>query len=52
MDFKKLQTAKPDKPERVLLIANKKDTAIEMANKIRNFLEQWPEWINVGFSPR
>jgi len=48
---KKLQLAKPENPERVLVIANKKDTAVEMANKIRNFLDQWPEWINVGFSP-
>jgi hypothetical protein len=48
---KKLQTAKPENPERVLIIANKRDTAIEMANKVRHFLDQWPEWINVGFSP-
>ena len=48
---KKLQTAKKNEPERVLLIANKKDTAVEMANKVRHFLEQWPEWMNVGFSP-
>lgn len=48
---KKLQLAKPENPERVLLIANKRDTAVEMANKIRNFLDQWPDWINVGFSP-
>ena len=48
---KKLQTAKPDEPERVLLIANKRDTAVEMANKVRHFLEQWPDWLNVGFSP-
>jgi len=48
---KKLQTAKATEPERVLLIANKKDTAVEMANKVRHFLEQWPEWLNVGFSP-
>lgn len=48
---KKLQLAKPENPERVLICANKRDTAIEMANKIRNFLDQWPEWINVGFSP-
>jgi hypothetical protein len=48
---KKLQTAKNTEPERVLLIANKKDTAVEMANKVRHFLEQWPDWINVGFSP-
>lgn len=48
---KKLQIAKPEQPERVLIIANKRDTAIEMANKVRHFLEQWPEWMNVGFSP-
>jgi hypothetical protein len=48
---KKLQTAKPENPERVLIIANKRDTAIEMANKVRAFIDQWPEWINVGFSP-
>jgi len=48
---RKLQLAKPENPERVLVIANKKDTAVEMANKIRHFIEQWPDWINVGFSP-
>jgi hypothetical protein len=48
---RRLQLAKPENPERVLVIANKRDTAIEMANKIRHFLEQWPDWINVGFSP-
>lgn len=47
---KKLQTAKPEKPEKILIVANKRDTAVEMANKIRSFLEQWPTWINVGFS--
>jgi len=48
---RRLQLASPDNPERVLVIANKRDTAIEMANKIRHFLDQWPEWINVGFHP-
>jgi hypothetical protein len=48
---KLLQTAQPEKPEKVLIVANKRDTAIEMANKIRGFLVQWPDWINVGFSP-
>ena len=48
---RRLQLAKPENPERVLVIANKKDTAVEMANKIRSFLDQWPDWINVGFSP-
>jgi intein/homing endonuclease len=47
---RRLQIAKPENPERVLIIANKRDTAIEMANKIRHFIDQWPEWINVGFS--
>ncbi len=48
---KRIQTAKPTNPERILIIANKRDTAIEMANKVRGFLDQWPEWMNVGFSP-
>ncbi len=48
---KRIQTAKPENPDRVLIIANKKDTAVEMANKVRFFLDQWPDWINVGFSP-
>ena len=48
---KRLQLAKKEQPERILIIANKRDTAIEMANKIRLFLTQWPEWMNVGFSP-
>lgn len=47
----KLQTAKEENPEKVLIIANKRDTAIEMANKIRHFISQWPDWINSGFSP-
>lgn len=45
-----MQVAKPERPERILIVANKRDTAIEMANKIRAFLEQWPDWLNVGFS--
>lgn len=48
---KLLQVAKKENPERILIVANKRDTAIEMANKIRHFLSQWPEWMNVGFSP-
>jgi hypothetical protein len=48
---KVLQTASPEKPEKILIVANKRDTAIEMANKIRGFLIQWPDWMNVGFSP-
>jgi len=46
---KKLQFSSPEKPEKVLILANKLDTATEMANKIKNFLRQWPDWIDVGF---
>jgi phage FluMu gp28-like protein len=42
--------AKKSKPEKILIIANKLDTAVEMANKVRAFVEQWPSWLGVGFS--
>ena len=48
---KKLVFANKNKPEKILIIANKLDTAVEMANKVREFTEQWPKWVNVGFSP-
>ena len=48
---KKLVFAKKEKPEKILIIANKLDTAVEMANKIRGFIGQWPQWTGVGFSP-
>jgi hypothetical protein len=47
---KKLAFAKKTKPEKILIIANKLDTAVEMANKIRSFTEQWPDWVGVDFS--
>ena len=47
---KKLQFASKTRPEKILIIANKLDTASEFANKVRGFLNQWPDWINVGFS--
>jgi hypothetical protein len=46
---KKLQFASTDSPEKILILANKLDTATEMANKIKTFLRQWPDWINSGF---
>ena len=47
---KKLAFARKEKPEKVLIIANKLDTSVEMANKIRAFIEQWPSWVSIGFS--
>jgi hypothetical protein len=47
---KRLIFAKKSKPEKILIIANKMDTAVEMANKVRAFVEQWPSWLGVTFS--
>ena len=47
---KKVAFAKKSKPEKILIIANKLDTAVEMANKVRGFTEQWPAWVGIGFS--
>ena len=47
---KKLVFAKKSRPEKILIIANKLDTAVEMANKIRGFVDQWPDWLGVNFS--
>jgi hypothetical protein len=47
---KKLITAPKGKPEKILIIANKLDTAVGMADKIRSFQEQWPDWFGVSFS--
>ena len=47
---KKLVFASKNKPEKLLIIANKLDTAQEMANKVRSFVEQWPSWVGIGFS--
>jgi len=47
---KKLVFASKTKPEKILIIANKQDTSIEMANKVRAFVEQWPSWLGVTFS--
>ena len=47
---KKLITAKKSQPEKLLIIANKLDTSMEFANKVRAFVDQWPEWLGVKFS--
>jgi hypothetical protein len=47
---KRLVFAKKTQPEKILIIANKLDTSVEMANKIRAFVAQWPSWVGTGFS--
>lgn len=36
-------------PERILILANKQETAIEFQSKIINFIKQLPKWANVTF---
>jgi hypothetical protein len=38
-----------DNPERVLILANKQETAVEFLNKITSFIKQLPSWSNVSF---
>jgi hypothetical protein len=38
-----------DNPERVLILANKQETAVEFLNKITSFIKQLPNWSNVSF---
>jgi len=47
---RKLAFAKKTKPEKILIIANKLDTSLEMANKIRAFVGQWPSWTGIDFA--
>ena len=47
---KRLVFARKERPEKILIIANKLDTAVEVANKIRGFTEQWPSCVGVTFS--
>jgi hypothetical protein len=47
---KKLAFASRKRPEKVLIVANKLDTATEFAIKIKSFLQQWPDWLEVEFS--
>jgi hypothetical protein len=41
--------ASKDNPERILILANKQETAIEFQNKIINFIKQLPEWVGITF---
>lgn len=39
----------PDNPERILILGNKQETAIEFQSKIINFIKQIPSWVNISF---
>jgi len=36
-------------PERVLILANKQETAIEFLNKISSFIKQLPSWVDISY---
>ena len=38
----------PENPEKILIIANKQDTAFEFLDKIKSFMEQYPLWCGIG----
>lgn len=39
--------ADPNNPQRVLILANKQETAIEFLKKVKDFTAQLPNWMNV-----
>jgi len=39
--------ADPNNPQRVLILANKQETAIEFLKKVKDFTAQLPDWMNV-----
>jgi hypothetical protein len=39
--------ADPNSPQRVLILANKQETAIEFLKKVKDFTSQLPTWMNV-----
>jgi hypothetical protein len=38
----------PENPEKILIMANKQDTAFEFLDKIKVFIEQYPLWVGIG----
>ena len=47
---KRLAFARKEKPEKILIIANKLETSVKFANKIRAVPEQWLNWVGIGFT--
>jgi len=45
----KLLFAPKESPEKILILANKLDTAVELATKIKNFLRLFPTWMGIDF---
>lgn len=41
--------AQPELPERILILANKLETASEFLNKIKTFIKQLPSWAGISF---
>lgn len=41
--------ANPESPDKIIIIANKQNTAKEFLNKIKGFIEQFPQWAGVKY---
>lgn len=41
----KMAFGDPDNPEKILILANKRETAEDVLSKIKNFLIQFPRWV-------
>jgi hypothetical protein len=39
----------PEAPEKIVIIANKLATGKEFLNKIKNFISQYPDWLNITY---
>lgn len=44
----KIVLGDPENPQKILIMANKLDTAVEFLSKIKTFIDQYPQWIGVG----
>jgi len=45
---KKIIFSDSDNPEKILIIANKQDTSVEVLRKIKSFIMQYPKWCGIG----
>ncbi len=45
---KRIVFGDPENPDKILIMANKQDTAFEFLSKIKNFIDQYPLWLGIG----
>lgn len=45
---KRIVFGDPENPDKILIMANKQDTAFEFLSKIKTFIDQYPLWLGIG----